>query len=88
MKYRAVLTGASGGIGRVMAAALAPHCASLVLVGRNAQKLDAVPHGPQCTTIAALVHNGIMQVRILSRVRTITMDGGKIGTCNEHLSIL
>jgi short-subunit dehydrogenase len=53
MKYRAVLTGASGGIGCVMAAALAPHCASLVLVGRNAQKLDAVPHGPQCTTIAA-----------------------------------
>ncbi|HEX6295014.1 MAG TPA: SDR family oxidoreductase [Burkholderiales bacterium] len=53
MKYRAVLTGASGGIGRVMAAALAPHCTSLVLVGRSARKLDAVPRGSQCTTIAA-----------------------------------
>jgi short-subunit dehydrogenase len=53
MKYRAVLTGASGGIGRAMAAVLAPHCASLVLVGRNPEKLDAVRKGPHCTTVAA-----------------------------------
>ncbi len=39
MKYRAVLTGASGGIGRAMAEALAPHCDSLVLVGRDAARL-------------------------------------------------
>jgi len=43
MKYRAVLTGASGGIGRAMAAALAPHCDSLVLVGRDAARLSGLP---------------------------------------------
>jgi short-subunit dehydrogenase len=43
MKYRAVLTGASGGIGRAMAAALAPHCDSLVLVGRDAARLSSLP---------------------------------------------
>jgi short-subunit dehydrogenase len=39
MRYRAVLTGASGGIGRAMAAALAPHCDSLVLVARDPGRL-------------------------------------------------
>jgi len=38
-RYRAVLTGASGGIGRAIAAALAPHCEELVLVGRDAPRL-------------------------------------------------
>lgn len=38
-RYRALLTGASGGIGRAIAAALAPHCAELVLVGRDAARL-------------------------------------------------
>jgi short-subunit dehydrogenase len=42
MKWRAVLTGASGGIGRAMVDALAPHCESLVLVARDASRL---PHG-------------------------------------------
>jgi len=42
MRYRAVLTGASGGIGRAMAAALAPHCDSLVLVGRDAARLASL----------------------------------------------
>jgi short-subunit dehydrogenase len=38
-RYRAVLTGASGGIGRAIAAALAPRCEALVLVGRDAARL-------------------------------------------------
>jgi short-subunit dehydrogenase len=42
MRFRAVLTGASGGIGRAMAAALAPHCDSLVLVGRDEARLSAI----------------------------------------------
>jgi short-subunit dehydrogenase len=37
-----VLTGASGGIGRAMAAALAPHCEDLVLVGRDAARLPVI----------------------------------------------
>lgn len=39
MKFRAVLTGASGGIGAAMAAALGPHCEWLVVVGREAARL-------------------------------------------------
>jgi short-subunit dehydrogenase len=39
VRFRAVLTGASGGIGAAMAAALAPHCESLVVVGREAARL-------------------------------------------------
>lgn len=42
MRWRAVLTGASGGIGRAMAEALAPHCEELVLVARDAARLPAV----------------------------------------------
>jgi short-subunit dehydrogenase len=38
-RYRAVLTGASGGIGRAIAAALGPHCDELLLVGRDAGRL-------------------------------------------------
>ncbi|MET0679444.1 MAG: SDR family oxidoreductase [Burkholderiales bacterium] len=41
-RYRAVLTGAGGGIGAAMAAALAPMCEILLLVGRDAARLSAV----------------------------------------------
>jgi short-subunit dehydrogenase len=40
--YRAVLTGATGGIGRAMALRLAPLCESLILAGRDAAALAAV----------------------------------------------
>jgi short-subunit dehydrogenase len=40
-RYRAILTGASGGIGHAIAAALAPHCSELLLVGRDAARLAA-----------------------------------------------
>jgi short-subunit dehydrogenase len=39
IRYRAVLTGASGGIGCAIAAALGPHCDELLLVGRDAPRL-------------------------------------------------
>jgi short-subunit dehydrogenase len=41
-RYRAVLTGATGGIGRAMAVRLAPLCESLVLVGRDTAALAAL----------------------------------------------
>ena len=41
-RWRAVLTGASGGIGAAIAAELAPHCESLILVGRQSAALDAL----------------------------------------------
>jgi short-subunit dehydrogenase len=41
-RFRAVLTGASGGIGRAIALRLAPLCETLILVGRDAAKLAAL----------------------------------------------
>lgn len=42
MKWRLVLTGASGGIGQALAVALAPYCTSMVLVGRNRGVLETL----------------------------------------------
>ena len=54
-RYRAVLTGASGGIGRAIAIALAPHCDALLLVGRDAARLaqTAAAAGPAARTLVA-----------------------------------
>jgi short-subunit dehydrogenase len=41
-RYRAVLTGATGGIGRAMALRLGPLCESLLLVARDAAALTAL----------------------------------------------
>jgi short-subunit dehydrogenase len=46
-RYRAVLTGASGGIGRAMALRLAPLCESLLLVGRDVAMLGALTRNIQ-----------------------------------------
>ena len=40
--YKAVLTGATGGIGRAIALQLAQQCSSLILMGRNTEKLEAL----------------------------------------------
>jgi len=40
--YRAVLTGAAGGIGQHFALALAPECSAMLLVGRDGDKLAAL----------------------------------------------
>ncbi|NHZ38300.1 SDR family oxidoreductase [Massilia rubra] len=45
--YRAVLTGASGGIGGAIARQLAPHAQWLILVGRQAAPLEALRHALQ-----------------------------------------
>jgi len=42
--YKAVLTGATGGIGRAIALQLAPKCSSLILMGRDIQKLETLKH--------------------------------------------
>jgi short-subunit dehydrogenase len=54
-RYRAILTGASGGIGRAIAAALAPHCDALLLVGRHASRLaeTAAAAGPVARAVVA-----------------------------------
>ncbi len=40
--YKAVLTGATGGIGEAIAHQLAPHCEQLILLGRDKTKLEAL----------------------------------------------
>jgi len=40
--YRVVLTGASGGLGRAFALALAPRASAMVLVGRNRARLESL----------------------------------------------
>jgi len=54
-RYRALLTGASGGIGREIGRALAPHCDDLLLVGRDAGRLaeSAAAAGPCARTLIA-----------------------------------
>ena len=54
-RFRAVLTGASGGIGRAIAVALAPHCDALLLVGRDAARLadTAAAAGPVARALVA-----------------------------------
>jgi short-subunit dehydrogenase len=45
--HRAILTGASGGIGAAIAAAIAPRCSALLLVGRDKARLEEVRDGVQ-----------------------------------------
>jgi short-subunit dehydrogenase len=54
-RYRAVLTGASGGLGRAFAAALGPACDVLLLVGRDPTRLAraAVAAGPGARVLVA-----------------------------------
>jgi short-subunit dehydrogenase len=54
-RYRAVLTGASGGLGRAFAAALGPACDELLLVGRDPTRLAraAVAAGPGARVLVA-----------------------------------
>ena len=57
-RYRAVLTGATGGIGRAIAARLAAQCETLLLVGRNATTLASLAReieagGERCRAVAA-----------------------------------
>ena len=54
-RYRAILTGASGGLGRAIAAALGPRCEELLLVGRDAARLaqTAALAGPCVRTLVA-----------------------------------
>ena len=54
-RYRAVLTGASGGLGQAIAAALGPACDALLLVGRDPERLalSAAAAGPAARVLAA-----------------------------------
>jgi short-subunit dehydrogenase len=58
MRYRAILTGATGGIGAAIAAELAPACDALLLAGRDAARLARLLRGLarpglRCDTVVA-----------------------------------
>jgi short-subunit dehydrogenase len=55
-RYRAILTGATGGMGEAMAQALLPHCDQLLLTGRHSTALQQLQQklDPQRVRIAAL----------------------------------
>ena len=53
--YCAILTGATGGIGRAMALELAGHCDSLLLLGRNAKALYEIQQELQNRHVGLLV---------------------------------
>jgi len=72
-KYRALLVGATGGIGSAIARALAPHCDALLLVGRNAEGLRELAHvldgaGP-VTFVAADIGTESGRAAVLDGVR-------------------
>ncbi len=56
--YKAVLTGATGGIGRAIALQLAPQCSSLILMGRDTQKLEALKNELSNTTANIQIVSG------------------------------
>jgi short-subunit dehydrogenase len=74
--YRAVLTGASGGIGAAIARQLAPDCALLILVGRNRAALEALA-GELHACPVHLVCGDLTEAATLSAVaQTVDKLGG------------
>ena len=76
-RYRAVLTGASGGLGRAFAAALGPACDVLLLVGRDPTRLAqaAAAAGPGARVLLA----------------DLATEGGRdsvLAAAPEHLNLL
>jgi short-subunit dehydrogenase len=56
--YKAVLTGATGGIGRAIAHQLAPQCSSLILMGRDTEKLEALKNELTNTAVNVQIVSG------------------------------
>ncbi len=61
-ELKAVITGASSGIGRAIATAVASVGGSVCLVGRNAQRLEDVAHIARLLTQAVLIHQSDLSV--------------------------
>ena len=62
-----LITGASSGLGEALALAYAAPGITLLLLGRNAPRLEAVAH--QCGERGAVVHTGIVDVRDAQMMR-------------------
>ncbi len=75
-RYRAVLTGASGGIGAAIARRLAPRAALLVLVGRQRAALDALAAQLDCPVL--IVCGDLCDPQTLQEVAAAARAGGGI----------
>lgn len=78
--FRAVLTGASGGIGGEIAAALAPHCQSLVLGGRDEGSLtdlQASLRKRHPSLRVAIVAGDIVIESTMQRILDAALAGGQ-----------
>ena len=78
--FRAVLTGASGGIGGEIAAALAPHCQSLVLGGRDEGSLTdlkASLRQRHPSLRVAIVAGDIVSESKMQRILQAALAGGQ-----------
>ncbi|MFC4932796.1 SDR family oxidoreductase [Massilia sp. GCM10023247] len=84
--YRAVLTGASGGIGAAIAERLAARCTLLILVGRNRTSLDALAgalHG--CTV--RVVSGDLCEQATLDAIASCAHDHGGINLLVNNAGI-
>jgi short-subunit dehydrogenase len=76
--YRAVLTGAAGGIGQSLAFALAPQCSAMLLVGREIGKLNAL------SQVLRLRHP---QMTVALVVADLASDAGRAAVLQESQNL-
>lgn len=77
IRYRVVLTGASGGIGAAIARRLAPRADFLILVGRQRQALDELAtHLNNCTV--QVVCGDLREAQTLTTIAATARSGGGI----------
>ncbi|AYF73970.1 SDR family oxidoreductase [Nocardia yunnanensis] len=73
-KKRALITGASAGLGRVVALALAERDWELIIVARGADRLEAVRSATRATAVAGDVADPAVRARIASAVGDKGLD--------------
>ena len=80
-----VLTGATRGIGYAAALELAKRGAELALVGRDAQRLEAVAKAAQSTGGGGAVHQHVADMLLMSEVRRLADE---LRERYEHIDVL
>lgn len=77
--YQAVLTGATGGIGQAIAQSLAPQCTSLILLGRDLQKLEALQASlSQSGAQIKILAGDLTQEQTLTELQALVQSTGGI----------
>ena len=79
--FHAVLTGASGGIGSEIAAALAPHCAHLIVAGRDKDRLSILRgrlHQRNPSLRIAIVTGDVVNESTLKAIQQAAIAEGRL----------